>query len=365
MLRRSCLFFALLAWVVASARLGQAQDAPRREVLVVRAQSGHEEEAHAVAERIVERSAAVGTDVVLAPDPAVPTGPRDVVAEATGHADEAFASLAFGEALRAIDAALEAADRDGVRSRSAIVEVLLLSSMLHGAVGDTASADEAARHALAIERTLEIDPARYPPTLSARIDALRPTIARCTARIRVDPSDAALVVDGERVLAPPSELGCGLHWITAARTGYTTTTRRLTLRGGAETEETIVALALDPAAALAASGAADTPIDPLAERGAAALGRQLVVLDLVHDETGRVRATLGARSVRVSPSSTPDEIAAALLAPIDRGLDPGVAVGVGVGVGVAVATAVAIALGFALTPSAPRGWTGVGEVVRP
>ena len=115
---------------------------------------------------------------------------------------------------------------------------------------------------------------------------------------------------------------------------------------------------------LAASGPPGAPIDPLVERGAAALGRRLRVLDLTREPGGGLHAVLGARSVRAAGSATPDELAAALLAPIDTGPDTAVVVGVGVGVGGAVAAAIAIGIGVALAPSTP-GWIGVGEVIRP
>lgn len=329
----------------------------------MRAVDALRDEAQAVADRLIERSAARGNDVVRAPALEA-EDERDPVAEATLHADEAFASLAFVEARQALETALEAADAGHLRSREQLVASLLLSAMVYGAVGDDALADQAARDALGIDPTLTLDPARYPPTLAARVDALRPTLARCAVHVVTDPSDAALRIDGASASAPDA-LGCGPHWITASRAGYASLTRRVEITPDHAHEDVTLALAIDPAAALASPGGVGDPIPPLMERAAAALGRELVVLALVQDDDGGVRATLGARSVHVPRAHTPDDVASALLAPIERGLDSEVVIGLGVGIGAAVAAAVAIGLAVALAPQSPNGWVGVGEVIRP
>ncbi len=321
-------------------------------------------EAAAIADRIVERSALDGTDRVRAPVP-LRREPSDPVGEALTRADEEFASLAFGAAQASIAQALTAIDDGATVTRATLLDVLLVASMIYGATGDTVLADRAAHGALAIDPTLEIDPSRYPPTLAARIDALRPAVARCPIALRLDPSDAALVIDGEPVSTLPTELGCGAHWLSATRVGYGPRTERVEL--GPENASAAIALVLtiDPASALALSGEPGTPVPALSERAAATLGRSLVVLDLVHTEDGALLATLGARSVRTSASSTPDEIAQALLAPIEHRTDTDLIVGVSVGVGAAVLAAIAIGLAVALAPSGSSGWTGIGEVMRP
>jgi hypothetical protein len=350
--------------VLASPVLARAQTTERaREVLVVRATPELAAEADAVAARIVERRAAEGVDVTRAPSPPREEAPEtSPIVEATRSADEAFGTLALAEAERAIGAALTAAEHDGVRTRSEILDALLLAAMIRAAAADERGADEAVRAALAVDATLVIDPERYPPTLAARVDAARPSVARCTLVLATDPTDAEATLDGEPV-ASGAEAGCGLHWITVSRRGYATTSRRIVLAPG-DAESVSIALAIDPATALAQAGAPGTPIDPLVERGAAALGRGLVVLDLARDDAHALVATLGTRSARWSSPVTPDTIADALLAPATRGGDDTVAIGVGIGIGAAVALAIAIGVAVAVAPG-PTGWIGNGEVVRP
>lgn len=330
----------------------------------MRAAPALHDEAEAVADRIVERRAAAGVDVVRAPALTTPT-PPDTVAAATLRADEAFAALSFGDARRALDAAFALVDAGGATTRAELVALWLLAAMLDDAVDDDAHADEAARNALAIEPALAIDPARYPPTLSARVDALRATLPRCALALRLDPADAALQVDGDAVSAPPTELPCGTHWLEASRPGFAPLRRRVVLSAGAEPLVVPLALVIDPAAALATPTRAGEPVPALVERGASSLGRALTVLDLTRDADGSLHATLLERSVHLGARATPDEIASALLAPIDQGPDTAVIVGASVGVGVAVIAAIAIGVGVALSSSPPSSWNGVGEVIRP
>lgn len=319
-------------------------------------------EAEAIGDRIVERRSARGLDVVRAPAPIEPANPGTSLADATLRADEAFATLALGEADRAIDEGLASADAQGIRSRDELLALLLLSAMVRGAQGDEAGADAAAQMVLALDPVLVVDLERYPPTLSARIDRARASVARCPLILRVDPADALLTLDGVPG-APPAELPCGTHWVSASRAGYAPSTRRVVLvpDGDAIT----MTLAIDPPAALADAGPVGAPIDPLVERGAAALGRALVVLDVREEADGAIVATLEGRRVRVTPGTTPDEVAEALLAPIAVSDDTALWVGVGLGAGAAVAAAIALGVAVALAPSSPPGWVGVGEVVLP
>lgn len=339
---------------------------PARRVLVIRADEASSAAAEALGARLIERSAALGEDVGRPPRPPPATLPGDELAAATLRADEAFASLALAEAERTIEAALAAIDAEGPASQDALVDALLLASMVHDATGDVRGAEEAARRALVVRPTLTIDPTRYPPTLATRVESLRAGLARCAITLRRDePADATLRLDGAPVDVTTAELPCGTHWVWAEHPGRTAQRRRVTLVEGTDPVVVAFTLPLDPGAALAALGAPGAPVDATAEHAAALLGRSLWVLDVTAAAQGGLRATLGARTVALGPTASLDAIADALLAPVVIDDVDEVAIGVGVGAGSAALVALAIVLGVALAPQGSPGWVGTGEIVVP
>lgn len=351
------------AWLVVAT---PARAQTSRRVLVVRAAPASADAAAALGARLIERAAARGDDVTLPPPPAAHEGGVDALAEATLRADEAYASLALAEAERALAGALGSIDAEGPAARQALVEALLLSSMVHDATGDARGAEDAARRALIADPDLAIDLTRYPPTLAARIDALRGTLARCAISLRrEEPADASLRIDGEAAPTPPSELPCGTHWVWAESAGRTPVRRRITLVDGGAPVLVSFTLPLDPAQTLASLGGPGTPIDPMGEHAAALLGRELWVLDVTPADGGGLRATLGARTVALGPTASVDAIVDALLAPVVVDDVDEVAIGVGVGLGGAALVTLAIVLGVVLSPQAPPGWVGSGEIVVP
>lgn len=353
-----CLFLAVLA----SSAAATAQAPAVREVVVVRASAGLEAEASAIAARLVERRVAAGIDATLAPAPS-PDDDRDPVSESTARAEDAYAALRFAEATEAIGATVAALESTTHYTRAELVELFLVAARVRLAAGDPEAARAAVREALAIDPALVVDPARHPPTLVALADAERASVRACEVVVDVDPADAALRVDGAAIDAPPTTLPCGEHWITARRDGYAPASRRVGLTL-AETTAVSLQLTLDPAAALAEAGAPGGPLPALAERGAAALGRAPLVLDVWRDDEGVLEVSLRSlgRVVRRRETTSPDAIVSLLLAPVDTGPDT-VAIAVGASVGGAVLVAVAVALAVVLSPSTPSGFVPHGEIV--
>lgn len=358
-----CLFLAALASRQATAQeTGQEGATSAREVVLLRASPGLEAEGRAIAERLVERRAAAGHDAALPPSPAIDDG-RDPVTESTSRAEDAYAALHFGEATETIGATVASLETTTHYARRELVELFLLAARVRLAADDPDAARAAVREALAIDPTLVVDPARHPPTLVALAEGERANVTSCVLSVSTDPDDATLRVDGADVDARPSTLPCGDHWITARRDGYTAVTRRVSLTPEASAALSF-SLSLDPAAALSRTGAPGEPLPALAERGAAALGRAPLVLDVTRDADGALVVSLRAlgRVVRRREPTSPDTFASLLLAPADTGADV-TAIAVGASVGGAVLIAVVVALGVVLSPSAPSGFVPHGEIV--
>lgn len=342
----------MLLFALGAPAFVRAQDAAPA-VLVVRAEDALRARAEAVAQRIADGALGDGRDVARPPVPMRDGPVRDGwLARTLIEAEDHYARFALDDAAAVLEDARARLDADGTvgATHDELVELFLLRARVAQARGDAEAATVAAREALAIAPALVVDAARHPPTLAALVDDLRSEVGACPVAVERVPAESLVSIDGAPPGPVPATLGCGAHWLWISAPAYVG--RGLVLELGDEPARTRVALELDPGAALALAADARTATSPLAAEAAAALGRELLVLEL-RAEDGGVVVSLGERRVHAAAGATVDELVA-LLAAAGRpagGLETGVVVGVGVAAALAIAVAVTVAVVVATAPA--------------
>lgn len=329
---------------------------------MVRADPAQHEDAEAIAARIVD--GALGeARLVRRPERAAEQDVAEPwIASVLASAEERFVAFALTDAATLLDAAVARIDREGPASLGSaeLVELWLWRARVAEALDDPDGADAAARQALAIEPSLAVDPTRHPPTLAARVERARGSVARCPFPLSLRPEGTRVVLDGRPATSPPDEIPCGRHWLLLEAPGHRSLARAVLADAALPPEA--VALALAPDAALALPSPPGAPVPSLWRDAARALDTELVVLD-VAVEQDRLSVRFDGTEVHAPLGAGPDEVVdllRAARAPAQPGPDVGIAAGIGIGGAAAVALAIALAVVFG-TP-APSGFTLRGMV---
>lgn len=276
--------------MVAGAR-AEAQP-PATRILLVRSDGALDPAAlEALEARVRSNWAARGARVERPPAPR-PDEPLGDVRERLDAIWSTYHALRLPEARDAVRAlALELGRVQGAGAdRPLLVELWLLTALAEEAAGDAERGAAALRRALAILPDLEVDPARYPPTLLEQVEALRAVEAPPgTLRISVAPPDAQVRVDGALTPERTVTVARGPHWVRAEAPHRVSAGTEVEV--GEAPADVRLSLAIDPGGALAALGAPGRPLDARAREAVAALDAAASVLDVVADDGFRVTLT--------------------------------------------------------------------------
>ncbi len=205
-----------------------------------------------------------------------------------------------------------------------LTELWLLLAMTQAALGDEAASQAAIERALAIDDALEVDPARYPPTLVSQVEARRALPREHgTLLLSVAPEGASVMVDGRAVTAADLtiELPVGRHWVRADAPARTSVGAEVELTEAGESLR--LALPIDPGLALTELGELGAPLPRGAQEAVSFLGVSASILEVERQDDevvlSLVDAASGARAtLRASPPEARQraaELLTRLLAP--------------------------------------------------
>jgi hypothetical protein len=336
-----------------------------------------------VAEAAERTAAALQIAFTVRGVPVVPRGPAAAISgEAQRVIDDAearFFALEPAAAAEGARRALAAIEEGGLGDvdRASLLRAILLLAQSELALDHGEAADRALDRALAVDPSLELDPARYSPVLRARLSGRRRARGEAWTTLRVEgaPAGAVLRVDGGPPVsaAQPLRVAPGRHVLRVDAEGYEGETRAVMLGGALGVER--FALERTPRSVQALAGPPGRPLRDAARAASAARGwsvwvldaapsRGLVVYRLFRPDDGLWFELAAARG------AGPAELARALL----EGWEARAAArreeararrrrrAIGWAGGAAAAIATAAVLGTQLPDERPTRWRGTGSI---